>query len=96
MNKKPKFVSYIDSALESGISSITPISSSVIDFISVFDSSNKNNKDVVVISESRLIKKNSKRFLDFSEVNEVAIRSYGNKKSLSNLPKGVRVVGFKG
>lgn len=91
MNKKPKFVNYIDSALESGISSISPVSSSVIDFISVFDS-----KDIVVISESRLIKKNSKRFLDFSEINEVAIRSYGNKKSLSNLPKGVRVVGFKG
>lgn len=96
MNKKPKFINYIDSALEIGISSITPVSSSVIDFISVFDSSNKNNKDIVVIPESRLVKKNSKRFLDFSEINEVAIRSYGNKKSLSNLPKGVRVVGFKG
>lgn len=39
MNKKTKFVNYIDAALESGISSIPSISSSVIDFISVFDSS---------------------------------------------------------
>ena len=96
MNKKPKFVNYIDSALESSISSITPISNDVIDFISVFDFRNKSNSDIVVISESRVINRSNKRFLDFSKVNEIAIRSYGNKKSLLNLPKGVRVVSFKG
>jgi hypothetical protein len=96
MNKKPQFVNYIDSALENSISSITPISTDIIDFITLFDSENRNTRATLVASKSTRVKKDIKRFLDFSQVNEVAIRSYGNKKSLLNLPKGVRVVSFKG
>lgn len=99
ISKKPPFVSYISAALESNISYITPISSDIVNFVSVLDSRRKDNKEIVVVSASRFISKNHRQcsnFLDFSEVNEIAIKSYGNKKSLSNLPKGVRVVGFKG
>lgn len=99
ISKKPPFVSYISTALESNILHITPISNDIVNFVSVLNSRYQNNQKVVVVSDPRFSNNNHKQcsnFLDFSEVNERAIKSFGNKKSLSNLPKGVRVVGFKG
>ena len=62
MNKKPQFVNYIDSALENSISSITPISTDIIDFITLFDSENRSTRATLVASKSTRVKKDIKRF----------------------------------